>query len=176
MRKPLPHLRLDPSGGGFEREAGMLCRKAVEYRPPGTSSWTHLRFSPHRKRLSPDGWRSRIQKAHGLAPKGSPADLSFCVYATFGSGTDYRQVLRDYAGRLVLVHFKDSLRKPDGNEQLTPLGEGSHNWQPIAAACESSGVKWVFAEQEQWDRDAFECSTVSFCYLNKVLNAGKNRL
>lgn len=59
---------------------------------------------------------------------------------------------------------------------LTPLGEGSHNWQPIAAACESSGVKWVFAEQEQWDRDAFECSTVSFCYLNKVLNAGKNRL
>ena len=102
--------------------------------------------------------------------------LTFCVYATFGSGTDYRQVLRDYAGRLDLVHFKDSLRKPDGNEQLTPLGEGSHNWQPIAAACESSGVKWVFAEQEQWDRDAFECSTVSFCYLNKVLNAGKNRL
>ena len=109
-----------------------------------------------------------------LLPK--EVQLTFCVYATFGSGTDYRQVLRDYAGRLVLVHFKDSLRKPDGNEQLTPLGEGSHNWQPIAAACESSGVKWVFAEQDQWDRDAFECSTVSFCYLNKVLNAGKNRL
>ena len=99
-----------------------------------------------------------------LLPK--EVQLTFCVYATFGSGTDYRQVLRDYAGRLVLVHFKDSLRKPDGNEQLTPLEEGSHNWQPIAAACES----------EQWDRDAFECSTVSFCYLNKVLNAGKNRL
>ena len=109
-----------------------------------------------------------------LLPK--EVQLTFCVYATFGSGTDYRQVLRDYAGRLVLVHFKDSLRKPDGNGQLTPLGEGSHNWQPIAAACESSGVKWVFAEQEQWDQDAFECSTVSFCYLNKVLNAGKNRL
>ena len=83
-----------------------------------------------------------------LLPK--EVQLTFCVYATFGSGTDYRQVLRDYAGRLVLVHFKDSLRKPDGNEQLTPLGEGSRNWQPIAAACESSGVKWVFAEQEHY--------------------------
>lgn len=108
------------------------------------------------------------QRLMGLLPQ--EVQLTFCVYATFGSGIDYRQVLRDYAGRVDLAHFKDSLPKPGGKDQLMPLGEGSHDWQPIAAACEAAGVKWVFAEQERWDRDAFDCAASSFRYLRGVLD------
>lgn len=94
--------------------------------------------------------------------------LTFCVSSSFGTGCSYEHVLEQYSGRTDLVHFKDSVVLPDGTVQLMPLGEGSHDWKPILKACTRTGVKWVFAEQERWNRDAFDCAAASFRYLKAL--------
>lgn len=94
--------------------------------------------------------------------------LAFCVNATFRSPCDYRDVLTEFAGRVDLVHFKDDVPGPDGKPKMTPLGEGSHDWRPILSACEQAGAKWIFAEQERWDRDAFACMEASYRYLTGI--------
>lgn len=96
------------------------------------------------------------------------AQLTFCVSSCFGTGTDPYEVLKKYSGRVDLVHFKERKSLPDGRTQLAPLGEGGTDWPSIASACRQAGVKYVFAEQEQWDRDAFECAAVSFRYLMNI--------
>lgn len=94
--------------------------------------------------------------------------LTFCVSACFGSTVGWQEVLDKYAGRVDLAHFKDSILLPDGKPQLMPLGAGRTDWQPIADACNQAGVKWVFAEQERWQKDAFECASDSRDYLNNL--------
>lgn len=96
-----------------------------------------------------------------------PADmqLTFCVHSVLGSTVTYEEVLERYKGRVDLVHFKDSVVLDNGGTQLVPLGEGQLDWKPVARACEAAGVKWIFAEQERWARDAFDCAKASFAYL-----------
>ena len=94
--------------------------------------------------------------------------LTFCVHSTFGTPVHYTEVLDKFAGRMDLVHFKDSILLPDGKPQLTPLGAGRTDWQPVAEACVKAGAKWVFAEQERWEKDAFECAADSLAYLNSL--------
>lgn len=102
----------------------------------------------------------------GLLP--NDVQLTFCVYSSFGSGISYEQVLERYAGRVDLVHFKDDTFLPDGKRQLMPLGEGSHDWREVCEACDRAGVKWIFAEQERWNRDAFDCAAASYRYLRSL--------
>lgn len=94
--------------------------------------------------------------------------LTFCVHSTFDSPVSYSEVFDKFSGRMDLVHFKDSVLLPDGKAQLMPLGAGRTDWQPIAAKCAKAGVKWVFAEQENWQKDAFECAEDSLNYLKKL--------
>lgn len=90
--------------------------------------------------------------------------LTFCVSSCFGTGVEPAEVLKKFAGRVDLVHFKDASIQPDG-PHLVPLGEGDTDWLPIAKACEQAGVRYIYAEQERWDRDAFDCAAASFRYL-----------
>ena len=94
--------------------------------------------------------------------------LTFCVSSCFGSTVTWQEVLTKYADRVDLVHFKDSILLPDGKAQLMPLGAGRTDWQPIAEGCVKAGVKWAFAEQERWQKDAFECAADSFNYLTTL--------
>lgn len=93
--------------------------------------------------------------------------LTFCVSSCFGTGVEPAEVLKKYAGRVDLVHFKDARIQPDG-PHLVPLGEGDTDWLPIAAACEQAGVRYIYAEQERWDRNAFDCAAASFRYLQDL--------
>lgn len=90
--------------------------------------------------------------------------LNFCVHASFGR-LPYARVLEKYAGRIDLVHFKDSLTRADGTARLMPLGEGEHNWKPILDACARAGTQYILVEQEHWERDAFDCAAASYRYL-----------
>lgn len=93
--------------------------------------------------------------------------LTFCVSSCFGTGAEPADVLNKFSGRVDLVHFKDTRTQLDGLH-LVPLGEGDTDWEPIAAACEQAGVKYIYAEQERWDRDAFDCAAASFSYLQGI--------
>lgn len=95
--------------------------------------------------------------------------LTFCVSSCFGSTVTWQNVLTKYTGRMDLVHFKDGILLPNGQLQLMPLGAGRTDWQPIAAACAAAGVKWAFAEQERWQKDAFVCAADSLNYLNTLI-------
>ena len=93
--------------------------------------------------------------------------LTFCVSSCFGTGVEPADVLEKFKERVELVHFKDVTLQPDG-PHLVPLGEGDTDWSPIAAACKQAGVKYIFAEQERWDRDAFDCAAASYRYLQNL--------
>ena len=60
--------------------------------------------------------------------------------------------IRRHAGRICMVHFKDSR---DG--RLVPPGQGDTPWEGVAQACRDAGVEYAFVEQETWDGDPFQC-------------------
>ena len=103
------------------------------------------------------------ERLMGLLPE--DIRFSFCVHSSFGR-VPYAQILEKYKGRCDIVHFMDSIVRADGALQLMPLGEGERNWRPIYDACVRVGVEYIFAEQSNWDRDAFECAAVSHAYLH----------
>lgn len=72
-------------------------------------------------------------------------------------------------GRCELVHFKDYKRTESG-EVLTPVGQGCIDWLPIFRACQESGVRVGFAEQESWQKDPFECLKESYDYIQAHLS------
>ena len=53
-------------------------------------------------------------------------------------------------------------------EQLVPAGQGVISWEPIVRACKETGVKWIFAEQERWEKDAFLCMAESLDFLREM--------
>ena len=101
-----------------------------------------------------------------LLPK--ETQLTFCVNAAFNSEVDPMKIFENYAGRIDLVHFKDDAPTADGSKHLMPLGQGTRDWKPILLACEEAKVKFVFAEQERWLKDAFICAKDSFEYLKSI--------
>lgn len=60
--------------------------------------------------------------------------------------------IRRWAGRIPMVHFKDSL-----GDTLVPAGQGQTNWSGVVQACLEAGVSYAFVEQEKWDRDPYAC-------------------
>ena len=60
--------------------------------------------------------------------------------------------IRRHAGRICMVHFKDSR---DGH--LVPAGQGDTPWEGVAQACRDAGVEYAFVEQETWEGDPFQC-------------------
>lgn len=91
--------------------------------------------------------------------------LTFCVNAAFAAGVDPFSIINKYSGNMDLVHFKDDTVLPDVGKHLMPLGQGTHDWVPILQACNLANVRYVFAEQERWLKDAFQCAKESYDYL-----------
>ncbi|MDD4772651.1 MAG: TIM barrel protein [Eubacteriales bacterium] len=101
--------------------------------------------------------------------------LTFCVQAALGNNSDNKytesqieSIFRRYGGKTELVHFKDNITLPDGTCQLMPLGEGSHDWRPYYRMCTEYKTEYIFAEQERWTRDAFDCARASYDYLTAL--------
>ena len=69
--------------------------------------------------------------------------------------------IRKYAGRICMVHFKDS----KGNT-LVPAGQGDTNWTGVVRACLDANIPYAFAEQERWDRDPYLCLKEALDWLN----------
>lgn len=76
---------------------------------------------------------------------------------------DMKLWLRQYAGRVCMVHFKDA----DKNDQLVPPGQGITDWTGIPALCSKIGVEYAFVEQEQWSGDPFQAMKDGLDWLNQ---------
>ena len=95
--------------------------------------------------------------------------LTFCVSSAHSAGiANTLPIIEKYAGRIDLVHFKDDAPISGTERHLMPLGQGTHDWAPILNACNDAGVKYVFAEQERWLKDAFDCAKDSYDYLKSL--------
>ncbi len=74
--------------------------------------------------------------------------------------------LRRYAGRVHMVHFKDSI-----GQTLVPAGQGDTNWQGVVRACLDTGVPYAFAEQERWNRDPYVCLQEAMAWIETECGA-----
>ncbi len=94
--------------------------------------------------------------------------LGLDLYHLIKAGLDPEEWLHRYQGRIEFVHFKDYCISAGGVEQLVPVGQGVIDWKPVIRALRETGVKWIFAEQERWEKDAFECMAESLTFLKEM--------
>lgn len=106
--------------------------------------------------------------AERLLDNAPDLQLTLDAYHSAMAGVDSAALMRKYAGRVDMVHLKDAAAlTPDA--PLTPIGAGAIDFKPVFDTCETAGVKVVFAEQERWQRDPFECMKQSLEYMRQNL-------
>lgn len=74
--------------------------------------------------------------------------------------------LRRHAGRVCMVHFKDSR-----GDTLVPAGQGDTDWSGVVAACLDAGAAHGFVEQERWQGDPYACLKQAMDWLDHELSA-----
>jgi sugar phosphate isomerase/epimerase len=88
------------------------------------------------------------------------------------AGKDPVAYLRQYPGRISLLHVKD-LKPPvpgklPGERSSTILGKGTIDYKPIFVAAKKAGIKHYFVEQEEFDGDIMQELTADYQYLHKM--------
>lgn len=99
---------------------------------------------------------------------GDRMQLTYCPCASFDTGVTEEEVFEKFAGRMDLVHFKETKKQEDGTVVMTPLGEGDHDYQKIYEQCLKSGVRYIFTEQEKHTGDPFEDARRSLAYMRNL--------
>lgn len=92
-------------------------------------------------------------------------DICLDLYHLNRNCADMPGWIRCYAGRICMVHFKDS---KDGC--LVPAGQGDTNWTGVVNACMDSGIPYAFVEQEHWERDPYDCLKEAMDWLDREMN------
>jgi len=103
--------------------------------------------------------------------------LQICldVYHVMKSGYNPADWIKKFHGRIPMVHFKDMAISGE-NEILVPVGQGLLNWDSIFTACLETDIEYCFAEQEQWQKDPFECLGESYGFIvNKISDIDTSR-
>lgn len=72
--------------------------------------------------------------------------------------------LRRHAGRVCMIHFKDSR-----GDTLVPAGQGDTDWSGVVAACLDAGAAYGFVEQERWQGDPYVCLKQAMDWLDSEL-------
>lgn len=122
-----------------------------------------LAFHPVHTDYSDIEGRSAVDRLMDHLP--DDIQLTICLYHTVKAALDPIKYIKDYSGRADMVHFKNSILLPNGEEALMPIGQGSIQWSEIFEACRNADVKWGFVEQESWQKDAFLCAQESYDYV-----------
>lgn len=95
-------------------------------------------------------------------------ELELCIdlYHLNRCCDDMPAFIRKYAGRVCMVHFKES---KDG--VLCPAGQGDIDWTGVVEACLETNVPYAFVEQEKWDRDPYDCLGEALTWLRGRMEA-----
>lgn len=117
--------------------------------------------------------RDDIPLVHRLTERLPWLELCLDLYHLARAGEDIPAWITRYAGRVCMVHFKDSRILPDGTEQLVPAGQGEIDWTGSARACLETEVPYGFVEQERWDRDPYDCLGEALCWLHREMEGAQ---
>lgn len=93
-------------------------------------------------------------------------DICLDLYHLDRNCDDMPGFIRRYAGRIPMVHFKDSREG-----KLVPAGQGEVDWTGVVEACLDAGVEYGFVEQETWDRDPYDCLGEALTWLRQEIEA-----
>lgn len=98
-----------------------------------------------------------------------PADemgITLDTYWVVAGGGDPVEWLRKLEGRVDCAHFKDmGYNLNDEAVRMLAIGEGNMNYSEIIKACEDTGVKFGYVEQDNCNgENPFDCLKVSFDY------------
>ena len=110
-------------------------------------------------------------KEDNLLESTKPENLTaeFDLAWIYVGGADPAAYIRKYKGRCPTVHAKDVVKAKDGGFKFVPLGQGDLKWAEIFAAGDEAGIEWYIYEQDNADKDIFECAKESFDFLSKSL-------
>ncbi len=95
------------------------------------------------------------------------ADLYWVQFA----GESPLRFIKEYAGRIPVVHFKD-MRAVERDSKLTrisEIGNGNMDYVAVCDACKSAGVEWAAIEQDFCDGDPFDSLKESYEYVKNHL-------
>jgi sugar phosphate isomerase/epimerase len=81
------------------------------------------------------------------------------VYWVRYGGDDPNLVLRNFSGRVPLLHVKD--RTAAEPITFTEVGQGVMNWHAVFAAAREAGVQWYIVEQDACAGDSLESARIS---------------
>jgi sugar phosphate isomerase/epimerase len=94
-------------------------------------------------------------------------DFEMDIYWVARAGLNPVDLFNKYPNRFVMWHIKDmDKQKPQLN---TEIGNGSIDFKKIFAERKSSGIKYYYLEQENFNIDPFESINKSYQYLQKEL-------
>lgn len=96
-------------------------------------------------------------------------DVCLDLYHLNRCCTNMPAYIHRYAGRICMVHFKDSI-----GDTLVPAGQGDTNWTGVVRACLDAGVPYAFVEQERWQRDPYVCLKDAMNWLDRELKREKS--
>lgn len=103
-----------------------------------------------------------------------PADLLSTQIDTCwvnAGGVEPAAYIRKYAGRVEVVHLKDSVGILGQKDfELRPVGYGSLDMVNILKTAKETGAKWLIVEQDEpsMGKSALECADLSVRYLKTV--------
>lgn len=92
----------------------------------------------------------------------------------YAGGTDPVGYLRQYAGRVPLLHVKD-VTVSGAERQTVELGQGEVPLGAVLHAAQETGVEWLIAEQDHCQRDPMESAAANFDWLRQALSTGASR-
>ncbi|CAM3228842.1 TIM barrel protein [Paenibacillus lupini] len=71
--------------------------------------------------------------------------------------------VKQYSGRVPLVHFKDFV---EGHRD-TEVGKGAVDLKSVLPIAEASGIKYIFVEQETFSSSSLESAAISLAFFHK---------
>ena len=92
-----------------------------------------------------------------------PEEFKFIVdvYWLAIAGIDPAEFLEKLGDRIAAIHFKD-LTMEENSAIMAEVMEGNLNWNKIIAACEKIDAKYILVEQDNCQRDPFDCLETSY--------------
>lgn len=87
-------------------------------------------------------------------------------------GADPAATMLNYKNRCPMIHAKDLVKSKSlltRGVRFVPLGQGILDWPAIFDAGKQAGVEWWIYEQDNADKDIFECAQESYDFLKKNL-------
>jgi sugar phosphate isomerase/epimerase len=168
----LPYLMAGKRGGGLEFYTKLADRLNVVGEQV-TKAGLEFCYHNHGFEFEPLADGRRPLDVLMAATRPELVKLELDVFWVSLTGADPAAILKQYSGRVPLLHLKDKAKgaAPETQESkvppttFKPLGAGAVDIPAILAAASAAGVKHYFVEQDQSEGDPLDALRTSFRYV-----------